>query len=343
MVKARNKNFSPILLRRLLSPSVRRSVLCLLFVAILLLPSVLASAGATPQNPGSDNSQDLVTAVKRLERKLGFRRTKNFKKQTTESAVSYRCYFTGKFELPDSYEKLQLIAGTEAGCPLDPHNYDVFFYPLEAVGNGKSLLSASLAHESVERFLVVVPHEDFHSSKELKNLPAEFGEASATLAGFLTGAEVAREKFGVNSQVYINLQREPEIFDRKAEIVNRSFARLRQLYINFHAGRISESDALAQKQQDFDDLKQECTAITPESTSFNRCPAVLNNAGLAFDETYTKYYPLMYQIYLSRERALKPTLDALQSALSANSKDEALDNLRKLARSDGNYPLTTGK
>ncbi len=295
----------------------------------------MAFTADSPQSSTSGNPQDLVTAVKRLERKLGFRRTKSFKKETTENAVSYRCYFTGKFDLPESYEKLQLIAGTKIGCPLDEHKYDVFFYPLEAVGNGKSPLSASLANESVERFLVVVPHEDFHSSKALKNLPAEFGEASATLAGFLTGAEVAREKFGGNSQVYINLQREPEIFARKADIVNRSFARLRQLYDNLHAGRISVSDALAQKQQAFDELKQECTAIMPESTSFNRCPAVLNNAGLAFDETYTKYYPLMYRIYLADDRALKPTLDALQSALTARSEDEALDNLRKLAKSAG--------
>ncbi len=335
-MKTQKESVCPLRLRRTLSLVVCRSALCLFIAALFMLPPVLAWTTGVPQNPGSDNSQDLVTAVKRLERKLGFRRTKSFKKQTTESAVSYRCYFTGKFELPESYEKLQLIAGTNAGCPLDEHKYDVFFYPLEAVGNGQSPLSASLANESVERFLVVVPHEDFHSSKELKNLPAEFGEASATLAGFLTGAEVAREKFGENSQVYLNLQREPEIFDRKAEIVNRSFARLRQLYINFHAGRISESDAMAQKQQAFDELKQECTAITPESKSFNRCPAVLNNAGLAFDETYTKYYPLMYQIYLARDRALKPTLDALQTALSARNEDEALDNLRKLAKSGGN-------
>ncbi len=310
----------------------------ILSFTLLLIAAFVVGAfgGKPPQNSNADNSQDLVTAVKRLEKKLGFRRTKSFKEQTADSAVSYRCYFTGKLELPDSYEKLQLIAGTKAGCPLDDKKYDVFFYPLEAVGNGKSPVTAALANESVERFLVVVPHEDFHSSKELKKLPAAFGEASATLAGFLTAAEVARQKFGENSEVYRNLQLEPEIFARKAEIVNRSYAHLREVYDNLQAGKISESDALAQKQHAFDELNQQCLAIKPESKSFDRCPAVLNNAGLAFDETYTKFYPLMYQIYLVNDRALKPTLVALQSALNAQSGDEALNNLRKLAKSGGN-------
>jgi hypothetical protein len=309
-----------------------------LSIILFLLAPLVASAAysETSQNSGTDNPQDLVTAVKRLERKLGFRRTKSFKEQTADSAVSYRCYFTGKLELPDSYERLQLIEGTKAGCPLDEKQFDVFFYPLEAVGNGKSPVTASLANESVERFLVVIPHEDFHSSKELKKLPAAFGEASATLAGFLTAAEVARQKFGENSEVYKNLQREPEIFARKAEIVNRSYAQLREVYDNLRAGRISESDALRQKQEAFGELNQQCLAITPESKSFDRCPAVLNNAGLAFDETYTRFYPLMYQVYLAKDRALKPTLNALQSALSTKSEEEAVDNLGKLAKPKGN-------
>jgi hypothetical protein len=142
------------------------------FLFVALVGRGVAAAD-TPS--GDANRQDLVTAVKRLEHKLGFRRTKNFHHATTESAVAYRCYYTGKLELPDSYEKLQLLQGTKAGCPLDPQKFDVFFYPLEAAGSGSTPLSASLANESVERFLVVVPHEDFHSNKELHKLPAAWG------------------------------------------------------------------------------------------------------------------------------------------------------------------------
>ena len=287
-------------------------LLTIVLVALLACP---VAATDTPQNPSAADRKDLVSAVKRLEKKLGFRRTKNFHKESAESAVAYRCYYTGKLELPDSYEKLQLLQGTKAGCPLDRQKYDVFFYPMDANGSGKTPVSASLAHESVERFLFVVPHEDFHANKELRKLPAAWGEASATLIGFLMAGEVARQRFGEHSEVYKNLQREPELFARKAEIVNRHHAQLSQLYAAARAGQISELEALEQKQRAFEEFREECAAISPEPKSFNRCLAANNNAGLAFDETYTKYYPKMYQLYLAEDRQLKPTLNALERAL----------------------------
>jgi hypothetical protein len=304
----------------------------------LVLVALLArtpGAADTPQDPDATNRKDLVSAVKSLEKKLGFRRTRNFHKESAESAVAYRCYYTGKLELPDSYAGLQLLAGTKAGCPLDTQKYDVFFYPMDASGSGKTPVSAALAHESVERFLVVVPHEDFHANRELRKLPETWGEASATLMGFLTAAAVAKQKFGEQSEVYQNLQREPELFARKAAIVNRYHAQLSQLYAAAHAGQISERDALEQKQQAFEQFREECMAISPEPKSFNRCLAANNNAGLAFDETYTKYYPEMYQLYLAEGRELKATVDALQHALNAGTEAEALQNLKRAVKREG--------
>jgi hypothetical protein len=202
------------------------------------------------------------------------------------------------------------------------------------MGSGKTPVSAALAHESVERFLVVVPHEDFHANKELHKLPAAWGEASATLIGFLTAAEVARQKFGEDSEVYRNLQREPELFARKAEIVNRYHAQLSRLYAAARAGQISERDALEQKQQAFEEIREACTAINPDPKTFKRCLAANNNAGLAFDETYTKYYLIMYQLYLAEGRQLKPTVGALERALNAKTDEEALQNLQKAMKSD---------
>jgi hypothetical protein len=206
---------------------------------------------------------------------------------------------------------------------------------MDANASRKTPLTTTLAHESMERFLVVVPHEDFHASKELRKLPETWAEASATLIGFLTAQEVARQQLGEKSEVYQNLEREPELFARKAEIVNRYYAQLKSLYDAFHAGEISQGDALMQKQQAFDELHQACEAIMPNPKSFNRCPAAMNNAGLAFDETYTKLYPLMYQLYLAKGSELKPTIEALQSSLNNKSEAEALENLRKATKSAG--------
>jgi hypothetical protein len=106
------------------------------------------------------------------------------------------------------------------------------------------------------------------------------------------------------------------------------------LYASARAGQISERDALEQKQQAFEELHQACTAIIPAPKSFNRCPTANNNAGLAFDETYTKYYPMMYQLYLAEGRQLKRTVDALQRVMNAKTDEEALQNLKKAVKSD---------
>jgi predicted aminopeptidase len=306
----------------------------LLVLALVALSGGIAVATDQPQISGPANRKDLVSAVKNVEKKLGFRRTKNFYKNSAESAVAYRCYYTGKLELPDSYSGLQLLAGTRSGCTVDTQKYDVFFYPMDANASGKTPVSSALAHESMERFLVVVPHEDFHANKELRKLPDTWGEASATLIGFLTATEVARQQFGEKSEVYQNLCREPELFSRKAETINQFHSRLCQLYASERAGLISEHDALEQKQHAFDELHQACMAISPMPKSFNRCPAAMNNAGLAFDETYTKYYPLMYQLYLAKGRELKPTLDAIQTAMNTKSEEEALQNLQQAVACD---------
>ncbi len=91
-----------------------------LFSLNLALVALLAWAAAAtdpPQDPNATDRKDLISAVKRLEKKLGFRRTKNFRKESAESAVAYRCYYTGKLELPDSYSGLATRAGNEGRVP----------------------------------------------------------------------------------------------------------------------------------------------------------------------------------------------------------------------------------
>ena len=47
----------------------------------------------------------------------------------------------------------------------------------------------------------------------------------------------------------------------------------------------------------YDELERSCSAITPDPVSFNKCPAAMNNAGLAFDRTYTAHYPMFHELY----------------------------------------------
>jgi hypothetical protein len=284
------------------------------------------------------STQDLVGALKHLEKSLGFRKTENFRRQSDETVADYRCYYTGKLELPESYEGLKLSTGTKDGCTLDTGKFDVFFYPIEAVGSGKTPLTSTLQRASTERFLVVVPHEDFHSSEDLRKLPATLNEAASTLIGFLTAGEVALEKFGAESEVYRNLLREPELFLQKATLVNNYHARVGHLYAAVQSGDVPETEALTQKERLFQEIRQSCLAISPEPRSFNKCPAANNNAGLAFDETYTKYYPMMYELYDAKGKNLTVTINALKRALASKSEAEALQVLRELTAKEKRSP-----
>jgi hypothetical protein len=295
----------------------------------------LAPAGADPPS-GPFPRQDLVRALKHLEKTLGFRRTKSFSHSSDQSIASYRCYYTGKLELPESYADLQLKQGSKDGCSLDREEFDVFFYPMEAVGNGKSPVTTSLAGESTERFLTVIAHEDFHASA--RKLPVTITEPASTLVGMLTAGELAREKLGANSEVYRNLSKEPELFLRKAELVARYHAELSRLYAAARSGEVSPADALARKETLFAEIQRECTAITPVAKSFNRCLSANNNAGLAFDMTYAQYYPLMYQLYLASGQDLKATVGATKQALAAGSEPEALRQFQNLIKEAGGSP-----
>src|SRR6266567_3012093 len=116
--------------------SSRLNVLGLLTLTLGL--TVFDTPCLAQQDPSKNGAtaEQLIRSVKRLEKRLGFRRTHNFSRHSNQVAAEYRCYYTGKLELPESYEGLALAQGTSNGCTVDPDKYDVFFYPLEAMASG---------------------------------------------------------------------------------------------------------------------------------------------------------------------------------------------------------------
>jgi len=301
------------------------------FLVVLALTSSFADNKASATN-SSTPPEELIGAVKNVERTLGFQPTANFLTNSDSITAYYRCYYTGKLELPESYEGLQLEDGTKDGCAVNPEKYDVFFYPIEAVANGKSPVTGSLAKSSLERLLVVVPHEDFHQNQDLQKARATLNEAASTLVGFLTASQVAREQFGGNSEAYQHLSKEAGLFLEKAEIVNRYHVKLSHLYAQVRAGEITKQDALGLKASLFLELQSDCKAISPDPKSFNKCPSAHNNAGLAFDRTYTQFYPVMYSLYLAQGQDVKATISTLRQALAEGSAVEVVQHLRDLSK-----------
>ena len=113
--------------------------------------------------------------------------------------------------------------------------------------------------------------------------------------------------------------------------MNRYHAQLSKLYAAGRSGELAQPEVLARKDKLFQEMQQACKGVSPDPRSFNKCLAANNNAGLAFDMTYTKYYPLMYDLFMAYRPDLKATIDALKQALNTRSESEALRRLRDLA------------
>ena len=263
----------------------------------LLMVLVGTSAG------GSDVNGTLQV-VRAEEQAVGIEPGGNFARFDTGRAAYYRCYYTGKLELPESYNRLKLRKGSAAGCRVNEKKYDVFFYAAEAVASGHVPVTRALAAASVERVVTVVPHEDFHV--QIRGLPDAIAEPAATLVGFVTGASAAERLGG-------GLNGEAEFFLRKALIVNRYYEEVRALYITVKRTGDKIAGATG-KQRVFDELRRECKALQPAPRSFNACVPAFNNAGLAFDYTYTRYYPLVFDVYRRCGRDLHCTIGVIEKA-----------------------------
>jgi hypothetical protein len=268
--------------------------------AAAMICAALASARAAEPD---------IQQIKTIEQSVGFRPTRNFERTNPHRIAYYRCYYTGKLELPESYNDLKLREGGTNGCALDESKYDVFFYAIEAVASGHTPVTEALAAATTERRAMVVPHEDFHA--QIKDLPDRIAEAAATLIGFVTAATALNEA-----------PVDADLFLRKAELVNRAFDHLSAVYKTARRGGISKRAAREEQRRVLGGVQQECAAVSPRPRSFNECLSAANNAGLAFDHTYTKFYPLVYGVYAACAKDLKCTTEKILAAPRKRSERE---------------------
>ena len=295
------------------------------FPAALLLVTVASaacgSARSAPTAEPVSPRQTLIADLQTFQEDLGIGRTGNFQRFSNARDAVYRCYFTGQLELPESYEALQLIEPDNPVCPVDETTYDLFFYPIEAVASGSSPVSPTLANAALERTLVVVAHEDFHNQPETTQASFDVAEAAATLIGFVTARDFAEVTYGEESDVFQRLDQEVDRFLVKARMVNEYFQRLSDVYSAHDAGNLTREQALARKASFYADFDRECQASSP-AASFNTCPAVMNNAGLAFDSTYTRHFPAWFELYESLGRDTRATIVAFRQVLATGPRSD---------------------
>jgi len=259
--------------------------------------ATVAPPSPSVASPSPFVATEVIAEVKDFAIALGGHATDNFLRLSDQQMSDNRCYFTGKLQLPEFYSTLRMVREDEAHCTARSGEHDVFFYPVQAVASGEETITVSLAEASTERVLVVVPHEDFHNQREARKAPTEVAESAATLVGFLTASEFARDRFGPDSTTARTLARDADLFLRKSVIVNQYYEKVSGLYRDLASGALTPEQTFERKAELFAELERSCAAIAPEPVSFNKCPAAMNNAGLAFDRTYTRHYPMLHDLY----------------------------------------------
>lgn len=304
------------------------------FVTIAVVAAAYGCSGnprpiATPVSPSTAASfvaSEVIAEVKDFAVSLGGHATDNFIQQSDRVTSDNRCYFTGRLQLPEFYSALRMVREDGERCAARGDQLDVFFYPVQAVASGEETITVSLAEASTERLLVVVPHEDFHNQQEALKAPTEVAEAAATLVGFLTASGFAKERFGPESETARMLARDADLFLRKSLIVNQYYEKVSGLYHDFGSGALTQAQTLERKAELFAELERSCAEIEPEPVSFNKCPAAMNNAGLAFDRTYTRHYPMLHDLYTllgSDTSTLVATLKRLMTNWPSSAADAA--------------------
>lgn len=271
----------------------------------LLLAACFLLAGCAKQDiarPASDPPLPTAQAQERA-RSLGLEPTGNFERAS--ASVDTLCFAARKLELPEAYGQLRFTRVRDGNCPFDETRWDVLRYQPEAVAGEDVGVTPELAAAPEARASFVVAHEDFHDQPAMRRLPPGLHEPAATLAALLISAGAFDENHPVLR------------YRQKALLINRYRHRTATLYSRYRRREITEADALQEKEALFRELGAECLAL-PVALAYNPCPAALNNAGLAFDATYTKLYPLMMQLLPAvgwdRQAAIRVLLEDLPTA-----------------------------
>lgn len=272
--------------------------------------------------------QKQIERLQEFSREKGFPETGNFKRTDLKKAAYFLCYYAKKWELPDDYDDLGYREGNAKGCGLDQNKFDVYFHRVEAVAFEDTPVTALLEDASDERALMVAAHEEVHEDPRLERLPHAIGEAASTLLGMLTAAEFARREGDLATATH--LSEDARIFERKARAVNQLHESLTALYAEHRAGKRSRAETSAEKDRLFDEAARACAGFGA-ARSINPCLPAANNAGLAFDHTYTRMYPLLYALYESEGSNLDAFLSELRELGDSEKRD--LASMESLIRS----------
>lgn len=266
---------------------------------------------------------ELVQEIKAFEKKLGFAETENFKTYSRETEAYHYYFYTSNTELPYSLDDplLQFGTGTPESVSLDRTKYDVYFYSLPAQAGVKTPITKSLLRAPLYRFIRIIFHEDWH---EQISLPLGLEEPSAEVVSYVAAMLFVGEKFGQDSAVYHTLRQHLTNRLRESRIYRHYYEQLDAVYSRFHAGIISEAEALRRKEELLKLLGDDLHDI------WGGKPDQLNNAFIAFQMTYLRHLPLMYQVLLATDNDLTKAIAIFRSMPEQGTSFETLGKVKEI-------------
>ena len=302
---------------------LRKALLILCITLLILVP------GCTVLRPHSELTDtqtyrlQLVQEIKAFEKELGFEETDNFKFYSDELEAYHYYFYTPKTVLPYSLDDpaLQYDIGKRESALIDLESYDVFFYSIEALAEIKTPITKSLLRAPLSRFIHIIFHEDWHEQMA-STLGIE--EPCAEVVSYPAAMLFTEEKFGQDSAVYQTLKEEFDNKLKESKVYQQYYEDLEFLYSRFHSGKISENETLSRKARLLEFMGNELKDI------WGGKPLQLNNAFIAFQMTYFRYLPLMYQVYSATNFDLLKTMAIFRSAPNQGAEFENVEELKSI-------------
>ena len=230
----------------------------------------------------------LTKEIKAYQARLGWNATDNFLRYS-EAFESIRfCGHAGEFDF-DTHD----FRAEKNVCLKKDQRRDAVYSEFEAVAGSAVPLSPSSVNATLERFIYLIFHEDFH--EQVRDIPSlALNESATQLVSLIAARDFAREKYGESSAAYRSFARDIETSIQGAHIETRYYRELSLLYALVAKKKVNREMALNEKERLYRAMQDECKDIVLSVA--NSCKDITNNVLFKWNIAYSLHYPLFYSL-----------------------------------------------
>lgn len=273
----------------------------------------------------------LLEDVRRLQSRIGFEPTRNFRSVDAASEGYAYCGHGSPLYLPYSYQDPAirwLDVQSEEDCRASAGLSEASLLKTEALAGRGTPLNARLLVAPVARFIYVVMHEDCH---EQFALPSGIEEALCNVLAYAAMKALAEERFRDSPDEYNAIRLFARAGAARAEFTRGLYEDVAALYARRETTPVSEEALLRERRE----------LLRQAERRLARREGSLNNVWLATTITYSRHHRLMQRTLealngdLARLVSFFKHLDAEQSGALAFAAQQGADrDLRRVRASE---------